>query len=137
MPKEFVERVFLNADPPYVTRAEDIQKWVARIATPPYVTNKAVIQHRIVDRTHDRFITLASDGLTDLLNASSPVLTPEHIGNVAKAIGEVGEGRTPLSSQLLRYAMGGSDMAKASQYLTVDMDGEAWMDDTTVVCLRL
>jgi hypothetical protein len=33
--------------------------------------------------------------------------------------------------------MGGSDMVKASRYLTVDFGGKAWMDDTTVVCLRL
>jgi pyruvate dehydrogenase phosphatase len=120
-----------------ITRAEKIENWVPRILTPPYLTNKAAVQHLKLDREADRFLILASDGLTDLLNPDGPVLTPELIHGAAQAVGEAKDGGTPLSTQLLKYAMGGSDMAKASRYLTVDFGGKAWMDDTTVVCLRL
>jgi pyruvate dehydrogenase phosphatase len=136
MPRTVVERVFLNADPPMKTNAERVENWVPRILTPPYLTHTAAIQHRKLAREHDRFLVLASDGLTDVLSSDSPLLTDAHIQGVAQAMGQAEEG-APLASQLLKYAMGGSDMAKTSQYLTVDMEGKAWMDDTTVVCLKL
>jgi pyruvate dehydrogenase phosphatase len=132
-----VERVFLNADPPLMTRAEKIENWVPRILTPPYLTHKAAIQHRKLKPENDRFLILASDGLTDLLSPDSPLLTDAHIQGVAQALGEAREGGMPLSSQLLKYAMGGSNMSRTSQYLTVDMGAKDWMDDTTVVCLKL
>jgi pyruvate dehydrogenase phosphatase len=137
MHRNVLERIFLNADPPYVTPASRFLTVASRILTPPYMTNKAEIQHRKVDRKTNRFLVLASDGLSDLLSPDSSVLEAEHIASVAQAAGEAKVNGGALSAQVLRFAMGGSNMSRASQYLTVDMDGKAWMDDTTVICLRL
>lgn len=117
---------------------EKLRPWIARIFTPPYVSNKAAIHHRRIEQGAETVLVLASDGLTDLLSPANPALTPELIDGVGRHIGRLVEAKEQwsLSADLVKFAMGGSDMATSSRYLTVDMDGEAWMDDTTVVCVR-
>jgi pyruvate dehydrogenase phosphatase len=129
--------MFLNANPPLVTRAAKVEEWVPRILTPPYITNRAAIQHRKLEPGTEAVLVLSSDGMTDLLAPTSMMLTPQLINDLAQQIGKFKGNGEPLSQQLLQYAMGGDDIKKASQYITVDMDGSAWMDDTTVVCLPL
>lgn len=137
VPKEYVTRMFLNANPPLVTRAATVEEWVPRILTPPYITNRAAIQHRKLEPGTEAVLVLSSDGMTDLLAPTTMMLTPQLINDLAQHIGKVRGNGDSLSQQLLKYAMGGDDIKKASQHITVDMDGGAWMDDTTVVCLPL
>jgi pyruvate dehydrogenase phosphatase len=139
-------RVFTLLDPPYKTRAAKIEDWVPRNLTPPYLTARADVVYRALDvHAHEYALVLASDGLTDLLSPAKPVLTPELVrtyGAAAAAVDDkpnaLAANAVPdtLAARLLQAAMGGNDLARASQFFTVEMDG-SYMDDTTLVALRL
>jgi pyruvate dehydrogenase phosphatase len=137
LPGEWMTRVFLNAEPPYKTSASKVQEWTPRILTPPYLTARPDVHHRALGAgAGERVLVLASDGLTDVLSPSKPVLLPETVAQFAAAFAAGKADGAPLAPQMLRAAMGGDDMAKASRFLTVEMEGGC-MDDTTVVCVRL
>ena len=130
--------------------SEQMAPHVPRIRTPPYLSNAPDVYHRVLPPGSRRALVLASDGLTDLydgyahqdmadewaeavgraLDASSPSGSPNGSG------GKRGSQRPNAALALLREAIGGDDTQLVSRNLTVEME-ERWMDDTTIVVLRL
>jgi len=126
-----------------------------RIRTPPYVSNRADVRHVVLDSAFpdsavelqphggaitkpERFIILCSDGLVDLYD--DKIADSEWARVVGEAFLQVSSDvstRTPNPAlALLRAALGGTDGVLVSRMLTVEMTSR-WMDDTTIVVLRL
>jgi pyruvate dehydrogenase phosphatase len=110
-----------------------IDGFLPRSLTPPYLSNVPHVEH--VDlrgiATGEAVLILASDGLGDLVNEHNklPLTLAEHWVKLAA-------GSDQPAMIILRDAMGGDDMEKASFWITVEME-EPWMDDTTIVVTKL
>lgn len=135
---EWMKRVFMLVSPGFNFSKRRPEFYFPRYLTPPYVSSTAEIRHHTLDRAKDRFIILSSDGLTDLFSpdGGEPVLSPEATNRIAKIVGQADTEDTNLSLKLLREGFGGEDLDRASRNLTVEMEG-MWIDDTTVIVLRL
>ena len=153
--EEYIERI---KTPPYVSNVPQIS--YHQLSRDRSATSH-IQGHRRTPQNVDVALILCSDGLTDLyedhdleegfylkrwasiisesLTASQQSLAPPprpmsrafHGSKVPPHSG----GRPNLALRLLRDAIGGSDMARASANLTVEMD-ERWIDDTTVLVMR-
>lgn len=148
-----------------------LDEHIARIKTPPYVSNVPQVFHHKLRRSarragHQRHtshsasgqgeedvaILLCSDGLVDLYE-DQDLEEEYYLKRWAAMIGEVVNNSSPPSSSisrsaperngtrrntavhLLRDAIGGDDLSRASANLTVEME-ERWMDDTTILVHR-
>lgn len=125
-------------NPGFQFRASKVEDFFPRYLTPPYISSTAEIRHHALDTTKDRFVVLSSDGLTDLFSpvGGDPVLSQEAADKIATVVGHAGAENTSLSLKLLREGLGGEDLDKVSRNLTVEIEG-AWLDDTTIIVLRL
>ena len=87
---------------------------------------------------------MCSDGLTDLYNnlygSRQAVMVPGFWNDVMdKAMSAKGEGSGDESNaamRILRQGLGGDDLEAVSKALTTEFQGR-WMDDTTVLVVRL
>lgn len=116
------------------------EEFVDRILTPPYLSNIPDVYHyRLRKSRRDPIIDIAlilcSDGLPDLYDdwAEREMLTrwARVIGQGLRRNSEGGRSQNS-ALRLLRDAIGGDDIHKASRNLTVEME-ERWMDDTTIL----
>lgn len=109
-------------------------EYATRIRTPPYVSHKPDVYHRVLPNSPS-FLILCSDGLPDLYDEMGPSeLVNRWVGIVGRCWESQGPRRNTALS-LLRDAIGGDDTNTVSQNLTVEMD-ERWMDDTTIIVQR-
>lgn len=99
------------------------------------------------DLDEDYYIKRWAAKVGEVLGSSTATLTPpshraaalHHLARSqghARAEGHRSGSRTNLAVHLLRDAIGGNDINRASANLTVEMD-ERWMDDTTILVHRL
>jgi pyruvate dehydrogenase phosphatase len=129
----------MNADPGFKIHSK-VEDFIARSFTPPYLTATADIRQHSADSGRERFLILASDGLTDLFSepGGPPTFTQVDADRWAHALGgaadKVGEEKN-LALSLLREGLGGDDLDKCSKYLTIEKDGRI-MDDTTVLVYK-
>ena len=139
LPAAFTSKVFQVATPAVITRSK-LSEWLARIKTPPYLSNRPDVHHRQLhgrradnDRdatTPHSFLIMCSDGLTSVY--------PNAVNNVshwAQAVGSAMEMGESTALALLWQALGG-DADTVSQYMTLEST-EKWMDDITIAVLNL
>jgi len=112
-----------------------VDKFLWRNITPPYISNRADVQH--VNLSHLKeakpYLIMFTDGLFDLYDK----LPLKDL--VERSVRIVGKGANLSGNRalaLLREALGGEDEEKVSRMLTVELT-EKWMDDTTIVVQRL
>jgi len=132
LPTIYAQRIFKIAYPSaYILPKVD--GFLPRYLTPPYLSNVPEVTHVDLSQvaSKDAVLILASDGLPDLQgeHGKLPISLAQRWVQVA-----VESNRPALS--VLRDAMGGNNLEKASFWLTVEMD-ESWMDDTTIIVTRL
>ena len=132
LPSIYADRAFriAYADSHIMGKADG---FLPRCLTPPYLSNMPDVKHVDLSKVapEDNVLMLASDGLGDLKNEHDklPIPLAERWVKIAA------ESEKPALS-VLRDAMGGDDLEKASFWITVEMD-EPWMDDTTILVTRL
>ncbi|KIJ67667.1 hypothetical protein HYDPIDRAFT_107139 [Hydnomerulius pinastri MD-312] len=135
----WTERVFKNCIPPFKL-SKDINSFLGRNLTPPYVSNEAEVKH--VDLAaesldaQESFLILCSDGLVDLylFHQSRPSTLQETAPEWVKVVGSAassGNGYEKGAVRLLRDALG-VNADEVSQMLKLEMEYK-WMDDTTVL----
>lgn len=138
LPPIFSQRVLLD-----FRREWNVQRpetYVARVKSPPYVSNVPDVHHYPLPRgapgqQRDLFLISSSDGLADLYDGQT---RPDMIHRWVTVVGRSIENRTRgnLALSLLRDGLGGADIRLVSQKLTVEME-EKWMDDVTIIVQRL
>jgi pyruvate dehydrogenase phosphatase len=131
-----------RTNPGFNFSATTLKDFLARIHTPPYLSNRPDVQHvHLADR--DQYaeirLILCSDGLLDLyLDTSTsaydqlPRIWHIAIDNRDKSLATYNN----LAVSLLRHALGGQDTEKVSRNMNVDMEFR-WMDDTTILVQRI
>lgn len=131
LPLVYSERVFTVADPGahIITRVPVMQP---RHFTPPYLSNVPEIQHADLSGTavKDTILVLATDGIIDVYQVHDAVK------ETAPRWVEVAAGGPNPALRLLRDGIGGKDLAKASFWITVEMD-QPWVDDTTILVTKV
>ncbi|KAH9942305.1 protein serine/threonine phosphatase 2C [Epithele typhae] len=141
LPAPYAALVFGHLDADWLA-AEAMAQHVPRIRSPPYLSAAPDVYHRALDHGArvERVLVLASDGLSDLYDGCAfGEMAREWagaVGGAADAGPSPGGRRANLALALLREAIGGADAQLVSRTLTVEME-ERWMDDTTIVALRL
>lgn len=120
--------------------SRNIDDFLGRNITPPYVSNRADVRHvaiRALKATDFRLI-MFSDGLLDLY-AEKNLELDDLATYCSQIIGDATEQEPQprnLALFLLRDALGGADEEKVSRMLTVEMSYR-WMDDTTIIVQRI
>jgi pyruvate dehydrogenase phosphatase len=141
--------VFLNSPIAFRTQT-DVEDWIMRNRTPPYLDNVPDVRHVSLRAGTDTgggmgtALLLCTDGLLDLSDDRDParaarVIPPrERVAMHAKTWFNALCTREEdnLALRVLRDALGGEDAVRLSSMLTVDSDIR-WMDDTTVLVLPL
>ncbi|EIN03627.1 protein serine/threonine phosphatase 2C [Punctularia strigosozonata HHB-11173 SS5] len=135
-PKSWTERLLMNVGPPFQFAVADVDRFIARNLSPPYLSNVAEVQHvylgDVDERPRKRFLIMSSDGLYDLRSdEEEDMMVGELATDWMEAVAGVPEGANKALG-LLRHALGGEDEEKISSHLTVEMM-ERWMDDTTIL----
>ncbi|KAI0758325.1 protein serine/threonine phosphatase 2C [Irpex lacteus] len=143
LPGVYTEKIFSNVQAPWM-HSHNLEKYVPRIRTPPYVSIKPDVyfhnirQYKVRRGSTDVFLMTCSDGLFDLHNEASHPSTDCLARRWVQVIGqEIDKERgspANLALKLLRDAIGG-DIHSASRTLTVEME-EKWTDDTTIIVQR-
>ncbi|KAF9458441.1 protein serine threonine phosphatase 2C [Collybia nuda] len=139
LPAIYTNRIFMRKTPGF-SISRKIDEFLGRNLTPPYISNRADIQHVALKSSEatDSFLVMFSDGLIDLYEEKDLDLDAL-AGYCAQVVGNaVGQGTRPcnLASSLLRDALGGTDEEKISRMLTVEMSCR-WMDDTTIIVHKI
>ncbi|THH17995.1 hypothetical protein EW146_g2933 [Bondarzewia mesenterica] len=152
-PALFTRRILYNLYPG-IPDSSPWDNFLNRNLTPPYISSHPEVVHRPLSRPHgltngqgrktpSSFLILATDGLTALYDGfEREEMAREctrHIGAALSAAASRGTGEVDgqnLALELLRQALGGDDLIKVSQMLTLDME-RPWMDDTTIVVQAL
>jgi pyruvate dehydrogenase phosphatase len=117
------------------------ETFIARVRSPPYVSATPDVQHLSLSghRRAPYALLLCSDGLPDLYHARF-TSRAEMAAHWARVVGAAVDAQRVVGGaalRLLRDALGGDDVRAVSQYLTVEMDNERWMDDVTILVQRL
>jgi pyruvate dehydrogenase phosphatase len=137
LPAPYVERVFLKHTTSEFAMPEKIRAFIHRISTPPYVSGVPDVRHVNLASlgSTSSFLVMNSDGLTDLSDdrLKLEMLAQQWVSAVGK--GYPGENQN-LALKLLREGLGGKDEDKVSRMMTVEMSWK-WMDDTTILVVRL
>ena len=145
LPAAHAALVFRHLDADWIGPADAMAPHVARIRSPPYLSAAPDVYHRALAPGGRRALVLASDGLSDLYDGYAHAeMAAEWAAVVGRALDEGARGggggggraRGNAALALLREAIGGADAQLVSRNLTVEME-ERWMDDTTIVVLRL
>lgn len=109
-----------------------VEAFITRNLTPPYVSHIADVRHIALDKEKDYRLIMCSDGLTDLYAGR------KDLGVLKDWFDMLGEtssaGNRALT--LLRDGLGGDNLDKVSQFLTVECP-EKWLDDITVLVQEL
>lgn len=120
--------------------SRNIDDFLGRNITPPYVSNRADVRHvaiRTLGATDFRLI-MFSDGLLDLY-AEKDLELDDLAKYCSQIIGDATEQEqqpSNLALFLLRDALGGDNEEKVSRMLTVEMSYR-WMDDTTIIIQKI
>ncbi|KAL0956064.1 hypothetical protein HGRIS_002233 [Hohenbuehelia grisea] len=136
IPAAYTREVFSKISQKWIP-PESLVAHAEHILTPPYVSNTPEVLHRPLSNAPGcSLLILCSDGLVDLYDTNIP-----HANLPSHWAGIVGQtfttGPDNLAASLLRDALGGDDLDKVSQVLTVEMDEDRWIDDTTIIVQRL
>ncbi|KAG6915392.1 hypothetical protein DXG01_011711 [Tephrocybe rancida] len=141
LPASYTERIFMNAKEGFQF-SKNIQDFLWRNKTPPYVSNRADVQHTRLEGK-EALLVMCSDGLLDLYAQSQMELTAladYWVQLVArKTCSSHSQDKTQnvnLAIYLLRDALGGDDIDAVSRMMTVEMEYR-WMDDTTILVQKL
>jgi pyruvate dehydrogenase phosphatase len=124
----------MNVGPPFRFSVANVDSFITRNLTPPYLSNIAEVQHVTLSNEppSKRFLVMSSDGLYDLRSdEEEDMMVGELATEWMEAVANVPEGDNRALG-LLRHALGGEDEEKVSSHLTVEMM-ERWMDDTTIL----
>ncbi|KAF9451248.1 protein serine/threonine phosphatase 2C [Macrolepiota fuliginosa MF-IS2] len=144
LPPIFTERVFARTNPGFSFSATNLNDFLSRNHTPPYLSNRPDVRHvSLADRDQSQEIRLimCSDGLLDLYSGQSEPSSKldqlaeiwfNALDNRDKSL----DAYNNLALALLRHALGGSDTEKVSRNITVEMQFR-WMDDTTILVQRI
>jgi len=138
LPSVFSTKVFLLAKPGFIFRASNIDEWIGRNLTPPYLSRHPGVHHRRLLKGRDNdgadsagrdvFLIMCSDGLADLFRDKENVFT--HWSEVVGSVVLRDDGGNAALT-LLRDALGGEDLHKVSAFMMLE-NTEGWMDDTTI-----
>ncbi|KAF8070260.1 protein serine threonine phosphatase 2C [Lyophyllum atratum] len=135
LPTTYTKRIFLNAKPGFLLTRK-IDDFLGRNKTPPYISNRADVQHAKL-RENESYLIMCSDGLLDLYEdegLSLDALADLWVQLLARR--EKSWDDSNLALYLLRHALGGDDEEMVSRMITVEMPFR-WMDDTTIVVQKL
>ena len=136
LPAAHAALVFKHLEADWLAAQEGLDAHAARIRTPPYLSAQPDVYHRALPPSPAALV-LASDGLTDLYDGYAHArMAAEWAHAVGHALDAGGGRGRNAALALLREAIGGADTQLVSRNLTVEME-ERWMDDTTVLVLRL
>ena len=136
----------MNAEIPFKFHSAKPEAIIARIFTPPYLSNKPEMQHinlaEIKGPENDKItFVLCSDGLLDLFEAREESDLKKIAQrwmelDSAKGQGDHGDWRDNGALRILREGLGGEEEDKVAQLLTVVMSGK-WLDDITALVYRI
>lgn len=132
LPKQYTEHFFLHTNQDWISR-RTLQRCASQMHSPPYISKTPEVHHHALT-DHPSFLILCSDGLKELYGA----VGSEPVDHWVTVVGQGIDSAEPkhLSLMLLRDAIGGDDVDRACQLLTVEME-YSWVDDTTLVIQRL
>lgn len=132
LPLAYTERVLKTTCPDAYILSK-VDQFRERYFTPPYLSSVAEIKHVDLSEVavENVVLVMASDGLTDTWNVHEDL--PMSLAEQWIRIVSTSE-RPAL--HLLREALGGANVERASFYLTVEMD-QVWVDDTTLIVTKL
>lgn len=133
----------MNAEEPFKFHSAKPENLIARIFTPPYLSNKPEVRHVNLaeikgSKKGEIMFVLCSDGLLDLFEArNEPDLKDiaqrwMELGCVTNKPGVYDNG----ALRILREGLGGEDVDKVAQLLTVEISGK-WLDDITTLVYRI
>ena len=144
--KLWCSKVLMNAEQPFKFHSSKPEALIARIFTPPYLSNKPDVRHvdladiKAFAKAEITFV-LCSDGLLDLFEARDE----SDLKRVAQRWMELGSTADPEDRggmyqngalRILRDGLGGANEDAVAQLLTVEMSGK-WLDDITTLVYRL
>lgn len=138
LPRDYADRVFKNTELGFNLSSRP-EEFLKRNLTPPYLSNRAHVVHVDLStlQATDAHMIMCSDGLLDIyddkgfdLDDMIPVWSDIVVS------GKQRDAKQNLALLLLRESIGGQDLEKISQTMTVDLDFR-WMDDTTILVQRL
>jgi pyruvate dehydrogenase phosphatase len=134
----------MNAEQPFKFHAAKPETLITRIFTPPYLSNKPEVRHvnlaeiRASKKGEITFV-LCSDGLLDLFEARDE----SDLKEIAQLWMELGSTTKNLRDthdngalRILREGLGGEEVEKVVQWLTVETSGK-WLDDITTLVYRI
>lgn len=130
----------MNAEQPFKFHSAKPETLITRIFTPPYLSNEPEVRHLNLAEIRasnkgNITLVLCSDGLLDLYDARNESDLKE-IGQRWMELGSATEnpGGTHDNGALriLREGLGGEDVDKVAQLLTVEVSGK-WLDDITTL----
>jgi pyruvate dehydrogenase phosphatase len=113
LPAVYTNNIFLKANPGFRVHSK-VEDFVARAHTPPYLSCDAEIHHRVLTKA-DKYLILASDGLSDLYQLHNKGLD----GMANKWVASTANDGKNKAFGILRDALGGKEDALVSRYLTV------------------
>lgn len=100
--------------------------------TPPYVSNIADVQHRVLEPSKEYCLIMCSDGLTDLCYVEGEDWDVSHYGSKWLEWLDRAPNDCNNALHILREALGGGDNEKVSKCITVESPTK-WMDDVTIL----
>lgn len=131
----------MNAEQPFKFHSAKPETLITRIFTPPYLSNKPEVRHVNLAETRgfgkgEIMFVLCSDGLLDLFEARDE----SDLKNIAQRWMELGSAARDMydngALRILREGLGGEEVDKVAQSLTVEMSGK-WLDDITTLVYRI
>jgi len=139
--ESWCSKVFMNAEQPFKFHSAKPEALISRIFTPPYLSNKPEVRHVNLETFKGGEITfvLCSDGLLDLFEARNESDLKKNaqrwmeLGSVTESPGGAYNNG---ALRILREGLGGKEVDKVAQLLTVEMDGK-WLDDITTLVYRI
>lgn len=120
-----------------------VEDLLPRILTPPYVSNVPQISHTLLSgASSDSVLLMYSDGLGDLYEdefkdmMKAPGFWSSVMGKVLDIHAESKGSEKNAAMRFIRQGLGADDAVSVSRSLTTEYPGR-WMDDTTVLVVRL
>lgn len=135
--------MFGRTNPGFTFSATNLEDFLARNRTPPYLSNRPDVKHiNLADREQhqETRLIMCSDGLLDLYEDHTEPLglaqLPEVWFSALDNRNTTLDAYNNLALALLRHGLGGGDTDKVSRNLTVEIAFK-WMDDTTILVQRI